>query len=949
MFVLSACKDRSPIYICQDEEITMDIYEDYPDISAYCQFFDQRGNDIYYSEDMIIDSTIDNQTAGVYELTILVEDTRGRSSEFTFSVTVMDTRIFRDATGRYDFSDAPVDVKTSFLAAAEQYLLDTMNGGIPLYSDASYFLKSNRLDNISTLYIPYIGFREYFTPLTTDDSDIILYDGSQGNAGEYTFRTITNNNLTVINPYRIEDASIESYQKYTTGVLYRYIPSEEHVGYDLVPSLARDFPTPIEPEQNSEGETVSTTWQIPIKEGLVWSYYKDAAPSYVTDHTIDANDFAYGLKAAADEQWYRFINNGSSLVDYAIYIKNASEYIDGTVSWDDVGIDVVDDYTLEVEFIGPMSEESLIDWLLRVPVTPVHQEMVEQLGDNYATSLNTIAYSGPYRFDDYMEDEVIVLTKNTAHPLADTFPHDYITYEILEPEDTASAFNANRLDFASIDAVTARSYNGSNELLLQPGTTIMRLNINGFGTTEEQQKIFPNSTYTPEPLLANDLFKQAMYYTINRNYLTQFMNSGYPSPFYINDTYIIDTMTGIPYRYTEQGQAITMNRFPSVYGYDYETAYELFIDAIEEEIASGHYAPGTEQNPTIIPLDLYYFADSSPQVSMFNLLEDQFELIFRDEENHIYIDVLPRPTDFPDIYYDHVLKGEFDLAIGGLGGSVWNVVGILNIFRSDNKSHFTMNYGFDTSIADIIVEYTDPLTNQIVVEEWSFDGISTVLNGGAFIYKGQEAVIDIVEVLDTTTQSAIIELETLEDAPYMDMTYTVYTYNINTNRYDIVPALERIEVQDFNPVKPGIQFLVEDLEPYIYSSTPSGNTIYQGDYKVQIRYHFTGSDIHYSVTTSWFTTDSYLTLSNKFATNTTFSGNIVLHDDATTESVTSIALYNEETGVEVTTATITLNEWNELLIEELEQGTTYILMITLDSGFIQYITFETSSFSNGLD
>ncbi|MCK7487236.1 MAG: hypothetical protein MZU97_18290 [Bacillus subtilis] len=65
------------------------------------------------------------------------------------------------------------------------------------------------------------------------------------------------------------------------------------------------------------------------------------------------------------------------------------------------------------------------------------------------------------------------------------------------------------------------------------------------------------------------------------------------------------------------------------------------------------------------------------------------------------------PRDFPGIYYNYMMIGEFDISIGGISGSTLDAASFLDVFSSDNRGGFTLNWGIDTSIAEVPVRYTD--------------------------------------------------------------------------------------------------------------------------------------------------------------------------------------------------------------------------------------------------
>ncbi len=313
--------------------------------------------------------------------------------------------------------------------------------------------------------------------------------------------------------------------------------------------------------------------------------------------------------------------------------------------------------------------------------------------------------------------------------------------ENLPPVVTGSnylVFEAGKLEAAELPNSLFEDYKNFPNLKEIFGATVYRININGFGTVENERDRFPESTWIPEPILANEDFKRAMFFAIDRLYLAEdIYGAKYPSMYLFTESYLVDYEPGVPYRYTEQGLSVGEGLSPATLGFNFSAAQAFYKSAIETEIAAGNYTAGTSDNWTEITIDFYYFSGSDEQVAVFEYLELVFETAFIDSENFIRVNLVGYPKEFPDIYYDHMLKGEFDLAIGGISGSTLDASSFLDTFSSDNRSGFTLNWGIDTSKTNILVEYIDGegIMHQ---EYWSFDAISSVLNGEVYVVEGEE-------------------------------------------------------------------------------------------------------------------------------------------------------------------------------------------------------------------
>ena len=100
------------------------------------------------------------------------------------------------------------------------------------------------------------------------------------------------------------------------------------------------------------------------------------------------------------------------------------------------------------------------------------------------------------------------------------------------------------------------------------------------------------------------------------------------------------------------------------------------------------------------------------------------------------------------------MPAKTDLGIGGISGSLLDAPGFLDVFSDDNRGGFTLNWGKDTTTANIPVSYTN-LEGEVVYETWGYNALVT-------------ALVEKVYVRDGVEQSAWTSAEALI-AAYVDM------------------------------------------------------------------------------------------------------------------------------------------------------------------------------------
>lgn len=690
---------------------------------------DKDGNDI--TSDIEVKGEVNTLEPGDYRLTYTI---KGTDVSVTRVVTVKGLEATY-ANGTYNFKFASSDLRHTFMAAAEDYLLHNQFAGVPLMADAGFTLFSSRMQLASETYLPVLGFGVTYSTMSADDSKVLMEDGRNGNAGEYTLRQALANNPTQWNHWLYDDSTTSDVMVHFLDSLYTFDFNADKTGYVLNPSMADGNPIPIEGRELPSGKTVSKKWQIKIKDGLQWKFNPKTDTSMITKTNIDATDFYETYKLALTEKWFRAISGGGDFCTSSSKVINAQEYVDGQKEWDDVGIKLIDDKTLQFEFVDEQSEWNVKYFLNGFVTTPINIELYNALGDKYGIDEKTIAYHGPYYVDYYEPDKVIRYKKNDLYHNADKYFYTGRVFTIIkEAEMRFQEFIAGKLDSVGLPASHYEEYKNHPGLKHVPGSTTFRMMINGLGTREAQLEKFPEGEWVPEPILANTDFKMGMYHAIDRKKLAEeVMKTSQAQMYLFTDAYVVDAELGIPYRNTPQGMSVGADLSPSTHGYNLDAAKAYFEKALDTLVAEGAYKSGD-----VINIEFNYFSGSETQEMMASYIKDALEAAFNSEKHNIKVNVDIIAKDFPGIYYDYMMVGEFDTSIGGISGSTLDAASFLDNFCSDNRGGFTLNWGIDTSVPEITVLYTDDDGNP-VKEIWSYDAIVSALNGEIKVVDGKEA------------------------------------------------------------------------------------------------------------------------------------------------------------------------------------------------------------------
>jgi len=882
--------------------------------------------------DIVLSGSADTSVIGTYTLTYSVTDAGGQTTTVTRMVDVSDIEAVYP-TGFYNYKFADSQIRHTFMAAAEKYLLNNMYAGVPLFANGSFALYSWRLQLPVEEYVPVMGYGNSFGSMSADDSAVFMQDGEYGNAGEYTYRTTISINPVTFNQWLADDASTSDAIDMFLDALYVYRFNADKSGYEVVPSMAAANPIPVDSYVLDTGKEVSHTWQIQLKDGLVWTYHPntDLTNLPAGHEVLDMNDFITTYKHAVDSEWFRAISGGGDFLGASQAIVNMQEYIDGTADWEDVGITLVDDLTLEFEFVPEMSDWNVRYWLSSTTMTPINMELYFELGDAvYATDEESTAYHGAYFLEYYEADKVLKYDKNPNYHSPDEFFYTGYTWSIIETSEIRfQEFMAGKLEGVALPSTEYENYKNYPGIRQIPGATTFRVMINGLETVEKQREAFPDGAWEPEAILANQDFKMAMFHAIDRQRLAEeVLKTSTTNMYLFSNAYLVDAELGIPYRQTPEGQTVGEGLSPSTHGYNFDAAVAYFMLATDALVASGDYAAGTEAAPTVIELDFHIFSGSEAQELMGAYLKQAFEDAFVDSENHIEVQLNVIAKQFPGIYYDYMMVGEFDLSIGGISGSTLDAASFLDTYSSDNRSGFSLNWGIDTSVAEIEVNYQDA-QGVVRKEIWAFDAIYSVLNGELFVSEGAEADAPKVEFVEKTPTTLTFDVTKFDTGEYQDFTYTLYYYDLAAG-YLPVAGHEDVAITTAQVVLTG---LTPGYEPSSYYN-------YLGDYELHISYNY-ASDVTKSgsYAAPWWLNPAAAT---GVVTAADMSASIVLtvNVDDMARVVTG-AVVLDDAGVAVAGAAVDFADLGAVAVTGLVAETTYFVEFTFDDGNIAVVEFTT--------
>lgn len=188
------------------------------------------------------------------------------------------------------------------------------------------------------------------------------------------------------------------------------------------------------------------------EDTLTYTFHLRKDGVWTNGDPVTAKDFEFAWSQALNPEV------ASDYAYFLYFIKNAEKYFNGEVTWDEVGVKVVDDYTLEVTMEQPTPYALFL--FSFGTLAPINQRFYEAVGaDLYSTEAQYFCTNGPFALTEWSHNDKIVMQKNDAwHGAADVEVEEIDWKIIIDANAALSSFLAGDLDMVGL---------GTGELIKQ--------------------------------------------------------------------------------------------------------------------------------------------------------------------------------------------------------------------------------------------------------------------------------------------------------------------------------------------------------------------------------------------------------------------------------------------------------------------------------------------------
>ncbi|MCL2235707.1 MAG: ABC transporter substrate-binding protein [Defluviitaleaceae bacterium] len=450
---------------------------------------------------------------------------------------------------------------------------------------------------------------------------------------------------------------------YSQGSFFYHLLDPETNSLRWFPGFAAELP-----EYNDE----MTVWTIRLREDLAFT---NGTP--INAHTYDYSWMMLldpVLASPGAQVFFNVFNVvgarayflGLSMEDYmAIQAQDSPNWVDNLpatdnpATWADVGIDILDDYTIQFTLHTPTREIDVLQTFgAMAALAAVDPEMYEaafnadRTVNTYGLELADLAQSGRFIIVDWARDQYRVFERNMNHPLAHMFTWDVIEeFVIPDPGTVMQMFLNGELDQMALNSTTFPQFREDPRTVRVEGPVVWGFHINSASETN--------------PILRDADFRHALFHATDRVTIAFDIYQVFiPANYIVSSRAWVGDLVNNPVRFrdTPQGRA---NQGAN-YSFDPDRALELFNAA-------------WERNGSVpVAMELQYFEGSLEQRLASEFMKEEFEALFGADRFELVLTSMPVTAS-----YERMQAGLHDAGWGTEGQNSWNAWSSFDIWRYD--------------------------------------------------------------------------------------------------------------------------------------------------------------------------------------------------------------------------------------------------------------------------
>ncbi len=239
---------------------------------------------------------------------------------------------------------------------------------------------------------------------------------------------------------------------------------------------------------------------------LVYTFHLRENAKWSDGEPVTAKDFEYS--------WVRALTKETA-AEYSyqlFYIKNGEKFYNGEATREELGIEVVDDYTLKVTLEAPTAY--FLELTAFTTYMPLREDIVSADPEGWATEPETYISNGPFKLVQWDMKDQLVFERNEEYWNVESIKLPGVVYKLVTDQNTAYA-SLKSGEFDMVDTVPpAEIASGQEEGLVtiypNLATYMLVINVGKQSTLPEDVK----------KALSNEKVRRALSIAIDRKAIT---------------------------------------------------------------------------------------------------------------------------------------------------------------------------------------------------------------------------------------------------------------------------------------------------------------------------------------------------------------------------------------------------------------------------------------------
>lgn len=208
----------------------------------------------------------------------------------------------------------------------------------------------------------------------------------------------------------------------------------------------------------------------------VYTFYLHENAKWSNGDPVTAHDFVYSWRRLADpkdKSVYSFLLE-------SIGLKNSQKVIAGVLHTEELGIRAIDDHTLEIEL--EVANPYFLRLLSFPALYPLNHKFVEEIGDDYGTSVENTVFNGPFVVSNWTIGKGYRLKKNQNYYDAKSIQVEDVEFILVKNmEHGIELYESGAIDLIKIAREYASVYADSVDLKFDLVSMMTYFSLNGSG------------------------------------------------------------------------------------------------------------------------------------------------------------------------------------------------------------------------------------------------------------------------------------------------------------------------------------------------------------------------------------------------------------------------------------------------------------------------------------